>query len=107
MTRCRRTRRGDLFPGEWPDDRYSFSFRLDDPPRIGTHAPSGAVPGPVDRLRIDFSKPMAPGSFAIADDIAYNAMLIGAADAHIELPLATIDQAAEAIHAELVRLTPR
>jgi nucleoside 2-deoxyribosyltransferase len=40
-----------------------------------------------------------------ADDIAYNAMLIGAADAHIELPLATIDQAADAIHAELVRLT--
>ena len=41
-----------------------------------------------------------------ADDIAYNAMLIGAADAHIELPLATIDQAADAIHTELVRLTP-
>lgn len=41
-----------------------------------------------------------------ADDIAYNAMLIGAADAHIELPLATIDQAAEAIHTELARLTP-
>ncbi len=41
-----------------------------------------------------------------ADDIPYNAMLIGAADAHIEMPLATVDEAASAIHAELVRLTP-
>ena len=40
-----------------------------------------------------------------ADDIPYNAMLIGAADAHIELPLATVDEAANAIHTELVRLT--
>jgi nucleoside 2-deoxyribosyltransferase len=40
-----------------------------------------------------------------ADDIPYNAMLIGAADAHVELPLATVDEAANAIHAELVRLT--
>jgi nucleoside 2-deoxyribosyltransferase len=40
-----------------------------------------------------------------AADIAYNAMLIGAADAHIELPLATVDEASEAIHTELVRLT--
>jgi nucleoside 2-deoxyribosyltransferase len=39
-----------------------------------------------------------------ADDIPYNAMLIGAADAHVELPLATVDEAAEAIHAELARL---
>lgn len=41
-----------------------------------------------------------------ADDIPYNAMLIGAADAHIELPLATVDGAADAIHIELVRLDP-
>lgn len=40
-----------------------------------------------------------------ADDVPYNAMLIGAADAHIELPLATVDEAANAIHAALVRLT--
>jgi nucleoside 2-deoxyribosyltransferase len=40
-----------------------------------------------------------------AEDILYNAMLIGAADAHIELPLATVDEAATAIHAELGRLT--
>lgn len=39
------------------------------------------------------------------DDIPYNAMLVGAADAHIELPLATVDEAANAIHAEVVRLT--
>jgi nucleoside 2-deoxyribosyltransferase len=41
-----------------------------------------------------------------ADDIPYNAMLIGAADAHIELPLATAAEAIDAIHVELVRLTP-
>jgi nucleoside 2-deoxyribosyltransferase len=39
-----------------------------------------------------------------ADDILYNAMLIGAADAHLEMPLATVDDAADAIHAELVHL---
>ncbi len=39
-----------------------------------------------------------------ADDIPYNAMLIGAADAHLELPLGTVDEAATAIHTELVRL---
>jgi nucleoside 2-deoxyribosyltransferase len=41
-----------------------------------------------------------------ADDTPYNAMLIGAADAHVELPLATVDEAATAIQAELVRLAP-
>jgi nucleoside 2-deoxyribosyltransferase len=41
-----------------------------------------------------------------ADDIPYNAMLIGAADAHIEMHLGTVDDAATAIHAELGRLTP-
>jgi nucleoside 2-deoxyribosyltransferase len=40
------------------------------------------------------------------DDIPYNAMLIGAADAHIELPLATVDEAAEAIQAALGRVAP-
>jgi len=41
-----------------------------------------------------------------AHDIPYNAMLIGAAEAQVELPLGTADEAAAAIHAELVRLTP-
>ncbi len=36
-----------------------------------------------------------------ASDIPYNAMLIGAADAHIELELATLDEAAAAILATL------
>lgn len=40
------------------------------------------------------------------DGIPYNAMLIGAADAHIEMRSATVDEAADAIHADLVRLTP-
>src|SRR6478609_11288200 len=42
-----------------------------------------------------------------AGDIPYNAMLIGAADAHIEHPLGTVEAAAAAIDAALVRLTPR
>ena len=41
-----------------------------------------------------------------ADDIPYNAMLIGAADGYIALRLGTVDEAATAIHAELVRLSP-
>ena len=41
-----------------------------------------------------------------AADIPYNAMLIGAADAHLELPFGTVDDAATAIHTELIRLTP-
>ena len=40
-----------------------------------------------------------------ADDIPYNAMLVGAADARVEQRLGTVDDAAAAIHAELVRLT--
>jgi nucleoside 2-deoxyribosyltransferase len=39
-------------------------------------------------------------------DIPYNAMLIGAADAHIELHLATLDDAARAILAALRSLPP-
>jgi nucleoside 2-deoxyribosyltransferase len=41
-----------------------------------------------------------------ARDIPYNAMLIGAADAHIELQLATLDDAARAILAALRALPP-
>lgn len=41
-----------------------------------------------------------------ARDIPYNAMLIGAADVHIELHLATLDEAAEAILAALRTLPP-
>ena len=41
-----------------------------------------------------------------AEDIPYNAMLIGAADAHVELRLGTVDEAAAAIHAQLIRLAP-
>ena len=38
-------------------------------------------------------------------DIPYNAMLIGAADAHIELERATLDEAAAAILAKLAELS--
>ena len=41
-----------------------------------------------------------------AHDIPYNAMLIGAADVHIELGLATLDAAAQAILAALAALPP-
>jgi nucleoside 2-deoxyribosyltransferase len=41
-----------------------------------------------------------------AGDIPYNAMLIGAADAHIEIELATLDDAARAILAALRTLPP-
>lgn len=40
-----------------------------------------------------------------ANDIPYNAMLIGAADVHIERPLAGVEEGAAAIHAELLRIT--
>ena len=40
-----------------------------------------------------------------SEDIPYNAMLIGAADVHIERPLGSVEEAADAIHAALVRLT--
>ena len=46
---------------------------------------------PVVLFRSDFR---ASGD---STDMPYNAMLVGAADAHIELPLATVDQAAAAI----------
>ncbi len=42
-----------------------------------------------------------------ADDIPYNAMLIGAADARVEQRVGTVEDAATAIDAELRRLTPR
>jgi nucleoside 2-deoxyribosyltransferase len=38
-------------------------------------------------------------------DIPYNAMLIGAADAHIELEVASLNEAADAILTTLARLT--
>lgn len=40
------------------------------------------------------------------EDISYNAMLVASADASIERPLATVQDAAAAIHAALVRLAP-
>ena len=40
-----------------------------------------------------------------AHDIPYNAMLIGAADAHIELAMASLDEAAAAILTTLARLS--
>jgi nucleoside 2-deoxyribosyltransferase len=41
-----------------------------------------------------------------AGDIPVNAMLMGAANAYVERPLGTVDEAATAIHAEVVRLSP-
>ena len=43
----------------------------------------------------------APGD---SSDMPYNAMLIGAADAHVELRLASPEEAADAVAAELAKL---
>jgi nucleoside 2-deoxyribosyltransferase len=53
---------------------------------------------PVVLFRSDMRRP------GDALDIPYNAMLIGAADVHIEIPLATLDVAAAAIIEALARL---
>ena len=66
--------------------------------RAGSAATRTPAKKPVVLFRSDFR-----GS-GDADDIPYNAMLIGAADAHIELRLGTVDEAAAAIDAELAKL---
>jgi nucleoside 2-deoxyribosyltransferase len=53
---------------------------------------------PVVLFRSDMRR---PGDVA---DIPYNAMLIGAADVHLEIPLATLDEAAVAIAGALAAL---
>ena len=91
----------DLEGLDWADGVVAFMDGAD--PDSGTSWECGYAYGtskPVVLFRSDFR-----GS-GDAADIPYNAMLIGAADAHIELQLATVDEAAKAIHAELVRLTP-
>ncbi len=55
---------------------------------------------PVVLFRSDFR-----GSGDVGD-IPYNAMLVGSADVHIELPLATLDEAAVAILDALASLAP-
>lgn len=64
--------------------------------------PVEALEVPGVRLRVRAGKPVVlfrSDSRHSGDerDIPYNAMLIGAAEAHIELELATLDEAAEAI----------
>ncbi len=91
----------DLAGLDWADGVVAIMDGAD--PDSGTCWECGyayATRKPVVLFRSDLR---SPGD---ADDISFNAMLIGAADAHIELPLATVGEAANAIHAELVRLTP-
>ena len=91
----------DLEGLDWADGVVAIMDGAD--PDSGTCWECGyayATKKPVVLFRSDFR-----GS-GDADDIPYNAMLIGAADAHIELHHGTIDEAADAIHADLVRLTP-
>lgn len=56
---------------------------------------------PVILFRSDFRRP------GDAVQIPYNAMLVGSADVHIELELAPLETAAEAIVAALAGLEPR
>ena len=91
----------DLEGLDWADGVVAIMDGAD--PDSGTCWECGyayATKKPVVLFRSDFR-----GS-GDADDIPYNAMLIGAADARIELPLGTVDEAADVIHADLVRLTP-
>ena len=91
----------DLEGLDWADGVVAIMDGAD--PDSGTCWECGyayATKKPVVLFRSDFR-----GS-GDADDIPYNAMLIGAADAHIELRLGTVDEAATAIHAELTRLRP-
>ena len=89
----------DLGGLDWADGVVAVMDGAD--PDSGTCWECGyayATKKPVVLFRSDFR-----GS-GDADDIPYNAMLIGAADAHIELRLGTVDEAAAAIDAELGRL---
>jgi nucleoside 2-deoxyribosyltransferase len=88
--------RKDLAGLEWADGVVAIMDGAD--PDSGTSWECGFAYGtgkPVVLFRSDLR---VSGDAA---DIPYNAMLIGAADAHVELPLSTVDEAAEAIHLEL------
>lgn len=90
----------DLAGLNWADTIVAIMDGAD--PDSGTCWECGyayAVKKPVVLFRSDLR------SSGDASDVQYNAMLIGAADAHIELPLATAEEAANAIHAELLHLT--
>ena len=91
--------RKDLAGLDWADGVVAIMDGAD--PDSGTSWECGyayATRKPIVLFRSDFR-----GSGDV-DDIPYNAMLIAAADASIGLPLGTIDEAATAIHAEVVRL---
>ncbi len=89
----------DLSGLEWADGVVAIMDGAD--PDSGTCWECGYAFGkqkPVVLFRSDFR------GTGDSDDMPYNAMLIGAADAHIEQHLASVDDAAAAIDAELVRL---
>ncbi|MEO5964439.1 MAG: nucleoside 2-deoxyribosyltransferase [Candidatus Limnocylindrales bacterium] len=91
----------DLSGLDWADGVVAIMDGAD--PDSGTCWECGyayATRKPVVLFRSDFR-----GS-GDAADIPYNAMLIGAADAHIELGMATVDEAAAAILAALAELAP-
>jgi nucleoside 2-deoxyribosyltransferase len=91
----------DLEGLDWADGVVAIMDGAD--PDSGTCWECGyayAMKKPVVLFRSDFR-----GS-GDARDIPYNAMLIGAADVHIELHLATLEEAARAILAALRKLPP-
>jgi nucleoside 2-deoxyribosyltransferase len=90
----------DLAGLDWAEGVVAMMDGAD--PDSGTSWECGyayATKKPVVLFRSDFR-----GS-GDAADIPYNVMLIGAADAHIELRLGSVDDAAAAIDTELVRLS--
>jgi nucleoside 2-deoxyribosyltransferase len=91
--------RKDLAGVDWADGVVAI---MDGPdPDSGTCWECGYAFGrakPVVLFRGDFR------GTGDSQDMPYNAMLVGAANAHIELPLATVDEAADAIIAALAGL---
>jgi len=94
--------RNDLGGVDWADAVVAI---MDGPdPDSGTCWECGYAYGvgkPVVLFRSDMRRSGDTGG------MPYNAMLLGAADAHIELPLATPDQAGEAVAEALARLAAR
>jgi nucleoside 2-deoxyribosyltransferase len=88
--------RKDLAGVDWADGVVAIMDGED--PDSGTCWECGYAFGrgkPVVLFRGDFRRT------GDSHDMPYNAMLVGAADVHIELPLATVDEAADAIIAAL------
>jgi len=94
--------RKDLAGVDWADAVVAM---MDGPdPDSGTSWECGYAYG-VGKPVVLFRSDMRASGDTV--DMQYNAMLLGAADAHIELPLATPEQAGDAVADALARLAAR